>query len=190
MATRYIDYVGSWGPMILGHAHPEVLQRDARRAARRHQLRRADGARDRAGATARRRRCRRSSRCAWCQLGHRGDDDRDPPGARLHRPAEDRQVRRLLPRPRRRAAGARRLRRDDVRRARQRRRAGGDRQPDAGGALQRPRPRSRPASRAEGDAHRRGDRRAGGRQHGRGAAASRASCEGLRAAHRARTARC
>jgi glutamate-1-semialdehyde 2,1-aminomutase len=23
---RYIDYVGSWGPMILGHAHPEVLQ--------------------------------------------------------------------------------------------------------------------------------------------------------------------
>jgi glutamate-1-semialdehyde 2,1-aminomutase len=23
--NRYIDYVGSWGPMILGHAHPEVL---------------------------------------------------------------------------------------------------------------------------------------------------------------------
>jgi glutamate-1-semialdehyde 2,1-aminomutase len=23
--TRYIDYVGSWGPMVLGHAHPEVL---------------------------------------------------------------------------------------------------------------------------------------------------------------------
>ncbi|CAL1239639.1 glutamate-1-semialdehyde 2,1-aminomutase [Candidatus Methylocalor cossyra] len=23
---RYIDYVGSWGPMILGHAHPEVLK--------------------------------------------------------------------------------------------------------------------------------------------------------------------
>ncbi len=23
---RYIDYVGSWGPMILGHAHPAVLQ--------------------------------------------------------------------------------------------------------------------------------------------------------------------
>lgn len=22
---RYIDYVGSWGPMILGHAHPEVI---------------------------------------------------------------------------------------------------------------------------------------------------------------------
>ena len=23
---RYIDYVGSWGPLILGHAHPEVLE--------------------------------------------------------------------------------------------------------------------------------------------------------------------
>jgi glutamate-1-semialdehyde 2,1-aminomutase len=24
--TRYVDYVGSWGPMILGHAHPHVVQ--------------------------------------------------------------------------------------------------------------------------------------------------------------------
>ena len=24
--TRYIDYIGSWGPMIVGHAHPEVVQ--------------------------------------------------------------------------------------------------------------------------------------------------------------------
>ncbi|MBD3334580.1 MAG: glutamate-1-semialdehyde 2,1-aminomutase [Candidatus Eisenbacteria bacterium] len=24
--NRYIDFVGSWGPMILGHAHPEVVQ--------------------------------------------------------------------------------------------------------------------------------------------------------------------
>lgn len=24
--TAYIDYVGSWGPMVLGHAHPDVLQ--------------------------------------------------------------------------------------------------------------------------------------------------------------------
>src|SRR4051812_11112449 len=22
----YIDYVGSWGPLVLGHAHPEVLR--------------------------------------------------------------------------------------------------------------------------------------------------------------------
>lgn len=24
--TRYVDYVGSWGPMILGHAHPQVVK--------------------------------------------------------------------------------------------------------------------------------------------------------------------
>src|SRR4029434_3657837 len=24
--TRYIDYVGSWGPSILGHAHPAVVR--------------------------------------------------------------------------------------------------------------------------------------------------------------------
>src|ERR1700754_2352110 len=22
---RYIDYIGSWGPMILGHGHPDVV---------------------------------------------------------------------------------------------------------------------------------------------------------------------
>ena len=24
--TRFIDYIGSWGPMILGHGHPEVVE--------------------------------------------------------------------------------------------------------------------------------------------------------------------
>ncbi|MBQ7682312.1 MAG: aminotransferase class III-fold pyridoxal phosphate-dependent enzyme, partial [Oscillibacter sp.] len=24
--NEYIDYVGSWGPMILGHAHPAVVE--------------------------------------------------------------------------------------------------------------------------------------------------------------------
>ena len=24
--TRYIDYIGSWGPMIVGHAHPDVVR--------------------------------------------------------------------------------------------------------------------------------------------------------------------
>ena len=31
---RYIDYVGSWGPMILGHAHAEVIARSSRRLKR------------------------------------------------------------------------------------------------------------------------------------------------------------
>lgn len=30
---RYIDYVGSWGPMILGHAHPDVIRVVQERAA-------------------------------------------------------------------------------------------------------------------------------------------------------------
>ncbi len=30
---RYVDYVGSWGPMILGHAHPEVVRAVQERAA-------------------------------------------------------------------------------------------------------------------------------------------------------------
>jgi len=30
---RYIDYVGSWGPMVLGHAHPEVVEAVQRAAA-------------------------------------------------------------------------------------------------------------------------------------------------------------
>ncbi|WP_116892518.1 glutamate-1-semialdehyde 2,1-aminomutase [Pseudomonas savastanoi] len=33
---RYVDYVGSWGPMILGHSHPEVL--DAVRSQLEHGL--------------------------------------------------------------------------------------------------------------------------------------------------------
>jgi glutamate-1-semialdehyde 2,1-aminomutase len=32
--NRYIDYVGSWGPMILGHAHPQVLAAIEEAAAR------------------------------------------------------------------------------------------------------------------------------------------------------------
>ena len=30
--NRYVDYVGSWGPMIAGHAHPDVLDAVAHRA--------------------------------------------------------------------------------------------------------------------------------------------------------------
>lgn len=31
---RYIDYIGSWGPMICGHAHPEIIQAVQQAAAR------------------------------------------------------------------------------------------------------------------------------------------------------------
>jgi len=32
--TRYIDYIGSWGPAIVGHAHPQVIQAVQEAAAR------------------------------------------------------------------------------------------------------------------------------------------------------------
>src|SRR6187431_2127633 len=30
---RYVDYIGSWGPMILGHGHPTVLEAVTKAAA-------------------------------------------------------------------------------------------------------------------------------------------------------------
>ena len=32
--SRYIDYVGSWGPMVLGHTHPAVVSAVQAAAAR------------------------------------------------------------------------------------------------------------------------------------------------------------
>ena len=48
-------------------------------------------------------------------VGHRGGDDRGPPRTRRDRPCEDPEVRRLLPRPHRRAARRRRQRRRHAR---------------------------------------------------------------------------
>ncbi|HEY5019579.1 MAG TPA: aminotransferase class III-fold pyridoxal phosphate-dependent enzyme, partial [Steroidobacteraceae bacterium] len=31
---RYIDYVGSWGPMVVGHTHPQVVEAVQAAAAR------------------------------------------------------------------------------------------------------------------------------------------------------------
>ena len=75
---RYIDYIGSWGPMILGHGHPAVLEAVTKAAATAC-LRRADRARDRAG---------RGNPSGWCPAseqvrlvssGTEAGDERDPP---------------------------------------------------------------------------------------------------------------
>ena len=61
---RYIDYIGSWGPMILGHGHPAVLEAVQRAATRGLSF----GAPPRPRSSWQRpssRRCRASSRCGW-----------------------------------------------------------------------------------------------------------------------------
>ena len=100
---RYIDYVGSWGPLILGHAHPQVVEAVRETRAAGPVLRRADRARDRAGGAPVPGAAEHGDGAPRL-LGHRGDDDRAAARARVHRARADRQVRRLLPRPRRRAA--------------------------------------------------------------------------------------
>ncbi len=49
--NRYIDYIGSWGPMILGHWHPTRDGGAGRSNPARHELRRSDRSRERAGAS-------------------------------------------------------------------------------------------------------------------------------------------
>ena len=61
--NRYLDWVGSWGPLILGHAEPAVVSAVIEAAKRRHQLRRGDG--ERRSSWPRRSR-RGSPRWRWC----------------------------------------------------------------------------------------------------------------------------
>ena len=84
---RYIDYVGSWGPMILGHAHPAGGGGDHRRP-------RARGTSYGAPCAAEVELAERVVRLvpshregALRLLGHRGHDERAAPGPRVHRPA-------------------------------------------------------------------------------------------------------
>ena len=70
--NEYIDWVCSWGPLILGHADPEVIAAVTAAAARGDQLRRSD--RGRGGAGRAGRRARPVGRdAAHDLLGHRGD---------------------------------------------------------------------------------------------------------------------
>ena len=43
--NRYVDWMMSWGPLIAGHAHPEVVAAVTAAAGARHELRRADARR-------------------------------------------------------------------------------------------------------------------------------------------------
>ena len=134
----------------------------------RDQLRRGDGG----GACARRADRGRDAIGAYAavsELRHGGGDERGPRRTRLHRPAQDPQVRGQLSWARRRLAGAGRFRRRDPRRAYERRCAQQLRRRDAGRRVQPARLGRRAAGRARqsgGGDH----RRTGGGQYGRGPA--------------------
>ena len=149
----------------------EGAGRDHRAGADRRQLRRADRGRDRDGRAALRARARARAG-APVQLRHRGDDECAAPRARLHRARQDPEVRGLLPRPQRFAAGQGRLRRADLRRADLARRAGRLRAPHADRRLQRSR-LGRGAVQGASGADRLRDRRARSRQHELHSAAAR-----------------
>ena len=111
--NRYIDYFGSWGPMILGHAFPPAVEaiQQARGAFR--QLRRVHCERGRSGRADHS--CGAVDREAALRLlRYRGHDVGDPAGAGIHAAQVHHQVRGLLPRPRRWPAGEGRLRRRDA----------------------------------------------------------------------------
>ena len=62
---RYIDYVGSWGPMVLGHTHPAVVEAVQEAAARALSFGAPTEAEVELAELLCRAACRRSSRCGW-----------------------------------------------------------------------------------------------------------------------------
>ena len=108
--NRYVDWVLSWGPLIAGHAAPGVVEAIAARRPRGHVVRRAHRARGASWRAAVVR--RRAARSSWCASSRSGTEA-TMSALRLARAFtgrdEDAEVRRRLPRPRRRAAGPGRL---------------------------------------------------------------------------------
>ena len=120
---RYIDYIGGYGPHILGHRHPAIVAAIQEALGRgtafgaptlpEVELAEIDRVRPALGRDG-----------AAGQLRHRGHHVGPAPGPRRHRPQPVRQVRGVLPRPRRPVPGRRRLGRGDDRRPLLARRAG------------------------------------------------------------------
>ena len=170
--NRYIDWVCSWGPLILGHAEPGVVAAVPRRRDPGDQLRRrhrGGGGAGRGGLP----QGRLGRDGPHDQLRHRGGDERGAAGPRGHRPRDGGQVRRRLPRSLRRPARRGGLGDGDARGAGEPR---GHRRPGRGhGGRSLERPRGGRQSALDEHRGRRPARRADRRQHGRGPARPRAS---------------
>ena len=137
---RYIDYVGSWGPAIVGHAHPDVVR--AVQEAAVHGL--SFGAPTEIEIEMAETLVRRLPSLELVRLVSSGTEATMSAlrlARGLHGPQQDHEVRRLLPRPRRQPAREGRFRRADVRAAFVRRRAAVDRGRDHRCAVQRSRRR-------------------------------------------------
>ena len=160
----------------------------ARGGRRRPLVRRADRARGRARRGDPRARAEHGAGAPG-QLGHRSGDERAAPGARRDRAQRDRQVRGLLPRPRRRAARQGRLGPGDLRPSDQRRRAGGGRAATRWSSNTTTSPALDEAFARHGADDRLRDDRADRRQHELRARDACRSCSGC-ASSAARTARC
>ena len=162
--TRYVDWVMSWGPLIFGHADPETVTAVVETA--------ADGTTFGAPTEAEVELAAEIvsavpsiEQVPARLLGHRSGHERRPPRPCRHRPRPRSEVRRRVPRPRRRAACRRGLGRRhawhpiDARGARRRRRRHDclslQRRRRRGRCVQSPRRQPRLCA-----------RRAGGREHG------------------------
>ena len=69
--TRYVDFVQSYGAVILGHANPHVVDAITDRGGRRHLVRCPDSRRGRAWPPPSSSACHRSRRCVWCRVAPR-----------------------------------------------------------------------------------------------------------------------
>ena len=114
--NRYVDFVCSWGPLILGHAHPEIMRAITETAARGTSFG-APCEQEIELAEYHHRELSGTRAGALRVVGHRGDDERDPRRARRDRTRPDHQVLGLLPRARGSPARRRRLRARHVRTA-------------------------------------------------------------------------
>ena len=65
--NRYLDCIGSWGPLVMGHAHPQIIAAIQKQLGEGHDVRRAHRAGSASGAGDLRAPCRAWKKCGWCR---------------------------------------------------------------------------------------------------------------------------